>query len=498
MPSLLDILDSAVNHHVAGRLDAASARYRVALALEPASVQALDLLGVVAAQRGDAAAAVAWLCRALRLAPDSAAVRGHLGGALRAADRAEDAEAVLRPALALDPGHGEALVHAGAALHALGRYEAAFAWLWRAHRLQPGDPDTLVNLGTVLRDLRAFGDAATCLGAALARRPDHAEAHLALAVTHLVQGDLRRGWEEFEWRWRRLPAPPWQGEPLEGATLLLHAEQGFGDAIQFARYAPLAAARGGRVVLEVHPLLLRLMESLGHGVRVVARAADSTPPRHDRHCPLMSLPRAFATTLAGVPADIPYLHAAAADVARWRAWLDERTADRPGLRVALVWAGNPRHRNDRNRSLPAAALAPLLAVPGVRFVSLQTGPARGALPRLPVPPAGPILDPVDAVRDFADSAAILACVDLVIAVDTAAIHLAGALGRPAWLLLPYAPDWRWLLDRPDSPWYPSLRLFRQARPGDWTGVAATAAAVLRALAARQERAPSPAGPPARH
>ncbi|WP_029007951.1 tetratricopeptide repeat protein [Azospirillum halopraeferens] len=495
MPSLLDVLDTAVNHHMAGRLDAAERLYRTVLALEPAMAQALDLLGVAEAQRGRAAEAAVRLGRALRLLPDSAAVRGHLGGALRAANRPEQAVAVLRPALPLDPAHAEVAAHYGAALHTLDRAEDAFRWLWRAHRLHPGDPDTLVNLGTVLRDLRAFRDAEVCLAAALARRPDDAAAHLALAVTRLVQGDFTGGWPEFEWRWRRLPSPPWSGDALPpDTTLLLHGEQGFGDAIQFARYAPLAAARGGRVVLEVQPLLVRLMRSLGPEIRVVPRADDGAPPPHDRHCPLMSLPLAFGTTPETIPVTVPYLRADAADVARWRAWLDERCGNGRDLRVGLVWAGNPCHRNDRNRSLPATALAPLLAVPGVRFVSLQTGAARADLPALPRPPGGPILDPIDGVRDFADTAAILETLDLLITVDTAVVHLAGALGRPAWLLLPRVPDWRWLLDRSDSPWYPTLRLFRQARAGDRAGVTATVAAVLRALAARQERAPSPARP----
>jgi len=487
MATLVEVLDAAVNHHVAGRLGEAERLYRLVLAAEPAVQQALHLLGVLEGQRGVPPRAALLLGRAVRLDPDDAASRSQRAGALRALALHDEAVAEARRALLSDPGLADAAANLGAAQVALGECAAAAVWLWRAHRLRPEQTETLVNLGMALRDLRRFGDAEICFRAVLARRPADADAHLALAVSRLLQGDLAGGLAEFEWRWQRLPGPVWAGEPLEGASILLHAEQGFGDTIQFARYAPLVAERGGRVILEVHPLLVRLLATLAPDVRVVARA--ETPPRTDHHCPLMSLPRAFGTTLATIPAAVPYLRPAEEDAERWRRRLDGA----PGLRVGLVWAGNPRHRNDRNRSLPVRHLAPLLAVPGVRFFSLQTGDARATLPSLPGGAA--VEDVMGEVRDFADTAALLVNLDLVIAVDTAVVHLAGALGVPCWALLAYAPDWRWLLDRADSPWYPSLRLFRQSRPGDWGTVTATTAAVLRAVAARQERAarPEPAG-----
>jgi hypothetical protein len=264
-------------------------------------------------------------------------------------------------------------------------------------------------------------------------------------------------------------------------------DQGYGDAIQFVRYVPLvariAAQGGGRVVLETHLLLYRLFNRcLGSSIQVLVRGED--PPPHDLHCPLMSLPRAFGTELETIPAGVPYLAPDPGDVDRWRGRLAGEDGDGAGLRVGLVWAGNPQHRNDRNRSIPVAALAPLLSVPGVRFVSLQTGDAAADLNRLPgvaIPKA------MERVRDFADTAAILANLDLLVTVDTAIAHLAGAMGVPCWLMLPHVPDWRWMLDRADSPWYPSLRLFRQPRPGDWTTTLGTAAAVLKAQAARAAR-----------
>ncbi|AWJ86569.1 glycosyltransferase (plasmid) [Azospirillum sp. TSH58] len=477
MATLLDVLDAAVNHHMAGRLAEAAQDYRVVLAVEPAQPDALHLLGVAEAQRGAHAAAAALIARSLRLRPDAASPWANLGGALRALGAAERADAALARALALDPALPDALTNLGSVRHALADHPAALAWLERAERRRPGHPDTALNRGVVLRDARRFAESDACLDALLAARPDHTDAHLARAVGRLVRGDLKAGWDEFEWRPRRLPAPPWAGEPLDGRRILLHAEQGFGDTIQFARYAPLVARAGGRVILDVHPLQFRLLRSLGPEIQVLVRGPAPAP--HDLHCPLMSLPRAFGTELASIPAPPAYLAAEPDEVARWGrriAEVDTRTASGP--RVGLVWAGNPNHRNDRNRSIPADRLAPLLDTPGLRLFSLQTGDATAARPAaLPDLTAG--------IRDFADSAAILANLDLVIAVDTATIHLAGALGVPAWLLLPYAPDWRWLLDRTDSPWYPSLRLFRQPRPGDWDSVLRTVAAELERFAAAQ-------------
>ncbi|MBY6264552.1 tetratricopeptide repeat protein [Azospirillum sp. 412522] len=490
MATLLDALNAAVNHHMAGHADAAADAYRRILAAEPAQPDTLHLSGVLRAQTGDAAAAIRWIGRSVRVRPAAPAPWGHLGAALRAAERPEQAVPVLRRALALDPADGDALEAHGASLHALARYPEARRWLERAARLRPGHAATLLNLGTVLRDLRRFDEAESCFDAVLARSPANSEAHLARAVGRLVRGDLRAGWAGFEHRWQRFATPPWAGQPPGGATILLHMDQGFGDAIQFVRYAPLvarvAAQGGGRVVLETHLLLYRLFNRwLGSSIQVLVRGED--PPPHDIHCPLMSLPHAFGTGLADIPAAVPYLAPEPDDVARWRdrmAGPDGADGAGAGLRVGLVWAGNPHHRNDRNRSIPVTALMPLLSVPGVRFASLQTGVAAtdlDCLPGMRVP------NVVERVRDFADTAAILANLDLLVTVDTAIAHLAGAMGVPCWLMLPHVPDWRWMLDRADSPWYPSLRLFRQPRPGDWTTTLGTAAAVLKAQAARAAR-----------
>ncbi|WP_298370080.1 tetratricopeptide repeat protein [Azospirillum sp.] len=475
MATLLDALDAAVNHHMAGRTDAAERHYRLILGVEPTQPDALHLLGVLRAQTGAPVLAVAAITWSLRVRPAAVQPWAHLGAALRATERLDEAEAALRRALALDPAAADALDALGATLHGLARYPLARAWLTRADALRPNHAETLLNLGTVLRDQRRFAEAERCFDRVLAAQPSNMTAHLARAVGRLVTGDLRAGWDGFEHRWRRFSTPPWAGEPLDGATILLHMEQGFGDAMQFVRYAPLVERAGGRVVIEASPALFRLFQaSFDPSIQVLVRGPE--PPPHDRHCPLMSLPRAFATDLSSIPATIPYLAPERGDRNRWR---DQLATGPEGLRVGLVWAGNPRHRNDRNRSLPVKHLRPLLAIPGVRFFNLQAGDGREGLSALA---PDPVEDPMERARDFADTGAILANLDLLISVDTAIVHLAGAMGVPAWLLLPYAPDWRWLLDRADSPWYPSLRLFRQPRPGDWATTLGTVAAVLKAMA----------------
>ncbi|MCW2248164.1 Flp pilus assembly protein TadD [Azospirillum fermentarium] len=481
MATLSDLLNAAVTAHMAGDGDRAGRLYRRALALAPDAATALHLLGTLAAQGGQSGPAAAWLARALRVEPAAPAVWAHLGGVrLAAGDDAGAAAALLR-ALALEPDQPDAAVNLGLACHAGHDLEAATRWLWRAHRLRPGHRDSLLDLGLVLRDRQMFPGAEACFAALAAADGTDREAHMALALSRLVQGDLAAGWTGFEQRWKRIPAPPWTADqPLPaGGTLLLHAEQGFGDTIQFVRYVPdavaLAARHGARVVLEVHPHLIRLLRTLPvpAGALAIVPRGD-TPPPFDAHCPLMSLPRAFATRrVADIPAPVPYLSADPAEAAAWTARLDDGSGR---LRVGLVWAGNPGHRNDRNRSLPLGALDPLLDVAGVRLFSLQTGPARTALPPRW---AARLEDPMDAVADFAGTAALLAGLDLLVTVDTAPLHLAGALGRPAWLLLPHAPDWRWFLGRADTPWYPTVRLFRQDRAGAWPRVGQAVARYLR-------------------
>jgi hypothetical protein len=293
-----------------------------------------------------------------------------------------------------------------------------------------------------------------------------------MGYLNLLMGDFEPGWREREWRWkcaafglknRNFPQPLWHGDaPLDGKTILIYSDEGFGDAIQFSRYIPLAAARGGHVILEVEAALTRLMSGLsGLGDCLVKPA--SKLPEFDLHCPLSTLPLAFRTTLETIPSGVPYLAAPAAAVAEWEARLGPRT--RP--RVGLVWSGNPKHRRDLQRSLPLRALSSILEL-DASFVSLQKDVR--ADDEIVLRERNDVLKIDELLQDFADTAALIPCLDLVITVDTSVAHLAGALGRPVWLLLPFTPDWRWLLDREDSPWYPTARLFRQSQPREWTGV----------------------------
>jgi tetratricopeptide (TPR) repeat protein len=397
-----------------------------------------------------------------------------------------DALAQFDAALALVPAHPVAHYNRGVALITLGRYQEAIVANERAIAAAPQHIGALLNRGKALAQLKRFDEAIASYGEVLALRKDHADAHFNAALARLTTGDYQAGFAEYEWRWRRTGMPPqqsrgrplWRGEyPLGGRTILLHAEQGLGDTIQFARYAPLLAAQGANVVLEVQPELKMLFASL-HGVAAVV-ARGEAPPSFDVHCPIGSLPLALKTELTTVPATIPYLTADAARVAVWSARLEAR----PRPRIALAWSGNPAHDNDRNRSLAFAALAPLLGAGRASFISIQRD-LRDADAALLT--AAPHLTHVmahvgDALSDFADTAAVVASCDLVISVDTAPAHLAGAMGRPLWVLVPFAPDWRWTLHGETTPWYPAARLFRQSAPGDWSGTIDDVAAALREM-----------------
>jgi hypothetical protein len=324
--------------------------------------------------------------------------------------------------------------------------------------------------------------------------------HYNLALAYLREGRYREGWIHHEWRWdfrelklrrREFAAPQWKGEPLHGETILLHAEQGLGDTLQFVRYAPLVAERGGRVILEAQPRLVRLLRGLPGVSEVVARG--QAPPEFAWQCPLMSLPLAFGTTMDTIPLRIPYL---TADAAESRA-MGERWAGE-GLRVGVAWAGNPQHRSDEQRSMPLRALLPLAQIPGIRWISLQRGPA--CMQMQPLLRDFPVLDASSDCRDFAETAALAATLDLIISVDTSVAHLAGAMGLPLWVALPRLADWRWMVEGERCAWYPAARLFRQRADGDWRDPVERMAEELHQLAAQHRdvhakgRAPDFAAP----
>jgi uncharacterized protein (TIGR02996 family) len=460
---------------------------RVAGARRDAAHPCRDLIAILR-RTGQSARIEPQFRAALRLAPDDGALRYAFADFLHDTGRSDDAVPVLVEAVRVQPAFMPARNLLAIALATLGRTEAAIAHLHEAVARAPQDAAAWANLGLLLKDEARFDEALAAYDTALALAPEDAQIRVNRVVALLCAGRWAEAWPDYEWRLKlaghaTLPPrllPALSALPhLAGCTILATHEDGFGDTLHFARYLKLLAARGARVLVCVPPVLTRVMRTVP-GVAAVLQP-DDTPPEHDYCCPFFSLPRVFETTPDSIPAAIPYLHADPALVAAW--------ADRlkPGrLRVGLVWAGQARPALrgfvtlDGRRSTTLATLAPLAAVPGVVFVSLQTGPA-AAQARTP-PPGMLLLDPMAEVKDFADTAAIIANLDLVISVDTAVVHLAGGMGKPVFLLDRYDHCWRWLSGRADSPWYPALRVFRQARIGEWAPVLQRVATALAAFA----------------
>ncbi|MFQ5935085.1 MAG: tetratricopeptide repeat protein [Acidiferrobacterales bacterium] len=451
---LANELQRALADHRAGRLEEAEARYQAILAREPEQPGALHWLGVIAFQRGQYQTAVERIERALTIQPDYAEAHNNLGLALQAQNSLNEAIAAFR----------------------------------RALELAPDDAEVHNNLGIALTQSGAIADAIPVFESALVLKPDFSEAHFNRGLNLLHVGRFTEGWREYEWRLKcdeqrqrsgfvDLPQPRWDGRPFGGKTLLVHTEQGFGDTIHFARYVPMAKQRGGRVLLACEPVLRRLFETLPGGVDAFVGDPQTLPDHidFDMHVPLPSLAGLFDTTVATIPDEVPYLQADISLAQSWR----ERT-DPDGYNVGIVWAGkgdpNPR------RSCTLGDMAALARTPSVRFYSMQKGPAAADIGQ--APKGMKIVDCARELGDFADTAALIANLDLVISIDTAVAHLAGALGRPVWTLLSYPSDWRWLVGRDDSPWYPSMKLFRQTQAGDWGPVIQRVAAKLESARCR--------------
>jgi cytochrome c-type biogenesis protein CcmH/NrfG len=404
--------------------------------------------------------------RAIALAPNRAEAHRNLGSVLREAGRVEEGVSAIREALRLDPNFAEVWASLGLALVEADDPETALTSCQRAIELNPRLVAAHHHHGVALFDLGRRQEALDSYSRALALEPNLADAHKNRALLWLIEGKLTEGWDEYEWRWKCAESPPplfgqplWDGSPLAGRTILLHAEQGLGDTIQFVRYATLVRRRGGRVVLLCQPALVSLVRRC-EGVEQVVAQGDRLPP-FDLHAPLMSLPRIFGTTLDTIPSDTPYLDVDPRSLERWR---DELAGDSL-FKVGIAWQGSRLHRRDRGRSIPLTCFQPLAALPGVQLYSLQTNEGREQIALVDF--ADRIVDLSPRVDSFAETAAAIANLDLVISCDTSVAHLAGALGKPAWVAIRLVPDWRWLLDRDDSPWYPTLRLFRQTRRGDW-------------------------------
>lgn len=467
-----------------GEHEAAVAAFQQIVALDPECAPAHLNLGYLLEQRGALAEAEAAYRRALAADPRLPEAPFTLGNLLFRGRRLEEAAALFAQAAALRPDYAEAWLNLGNVQRITHQLDAAEQTFLRVAQLRPNSAPAFINLGNVYRARREIPRAIAACQHALALAPDSPEANLNLGLLYLWQGDFLRGWPLTEHRWklkhgnplRALGVPRWTGaEPLAGKTILLHAEQGLGDTLQFARYVPLVVARGARVILEVQPPLRPLFADWP-GPAAVLATGDPLPD-FDYECPFLSLPGAFATTPATIPASPRYLTAPASHVPRWRDWLDVHA--RPAApRIGVKWSGNPSFPVGLYRTIPADTFAALLAAfPGIDFVSLEKDLATEALDLRRTAPN--LLIPEPALANFADTAALVAQLDLVISIDTSVVHLAGALGGLTWALLPYAADWRWPQEGSVSAWYPAMRLFRQPAIAAWPAVLAEVEGALR-------------------
>jgi tetratricopeptide (TPR) repeat protein len=452
----------------AKRHDDAIECYRRALKLNPRYAAAYVNLALALKAAKRVADARRCLVAGLRALPDAAMLHLELGILLWEQRQDEAALAHYRKALALEPTSHKIRHNIAAVLLRLDRYAPALEAGREAIRAEANHAESHAILGQALCALGRLDEAEASLRRAIALDADNLSANLGLARVLLLGGRFKEGWPAYEVRWKRAttprpqwPKPAWEGEDIKGRTLLLYTEQGFGDTIQFIRYAALLRDRGARVILSCEPPLARLMATVDGVAQVIARGG--TVPDFDRHAALLSVPRILGTERDTIPAAVPYIRAPEAQPQR---------APRPRRVVGIAWAGSGQHENDRNRSIALKTLLPALDLPGLDFVSLQFDGRGGEIAREIAGLGAEALTPsvMGRVKDFADTAALLPRIDLVISVDTAVAHLAGAMARPVWVLLPFAPDWRWMLERADSPWYPTMRLYRQTAPGNWSSV----------------------------
>jgi tetratricopeptide (TPR) repeat protein len=466
----------------------ALACYDKALAIRPGHAGTHHRRGSALLALGDFEQAMASFEQALALGPDNPDAHYGRGIALHELSRFAEAVGGFEQALALRPRYAEALHRRSMALRELLRFEAALADCDTALAICPDFVEAHISRGLVLKELRRFPEAFASFGKAQDCAPDNADAHWQEALLRLLTGDLIHGFAKYEWRQRRhgYPAADFAGRPqwdgmasLYNKTILLHGDGRLSDTIQFCRYAPLIAARGARVILQVAEPLRTLMKSLGGVAQVVSDG--EVAPDFDLHCAFASLPFAFGTKLETIPSGTPYLRPPTEALLAW----ETRLGTKGRRRVGLAWAGDRRHDNDRTRSLELRTLTPLFEL-GATFVRLQKNlPARD---EAVFASRGDIIDQTELLNDLCDTAALISRLDLVIAVDTSVAHLAGAMAKPVWLMLPYTPDGRWLLGRNTSTWYPTARLYRQAAPGDWDDVIRRVAAELSAMLARDSAA----------
>jgi len=471
-----------------GKLTSAVDRFLQALQLKPNFTKAYVNLAATLVLNKQPEAAATCYREAIRLQPDDAETHNALGFALVKAGLYDQAELSYLRALELKPDFVEAIGNLGNMYSETSRVEEALVCFQKVIRYQSNHAEAYNDMGLALERGRQYAQAHEYYAHAVRLKPDYAIAHTNRAMLWLKTGQYEQGWSAYEWRWRlpdakppRFPQPAWNGEPLEGRTILLCTEQGYGDTIQFIRFAPLLKERGAVVILRCARVLVPFLEGLPIFDAVVAEEEEALPP-FDTYCTLMSLPRVLGTTLETIPVDIPYLHA---DPERVTAWARELDA-MEGLRVGITWQGSPSHQHDHIRSIPLKHFAPLAELKGVRLCSLQRGRGTEQLSafteRYEITDLGGRIDEENGV--YVDRAAMMMNLDLVIAADTGIAHVAGALGVPCWVALPWQFDWRWLEQRDDSPWYPTLRVFRQSRSGDWDELFQRIATTLQAAIER--------------
>lgn len=467
-PSLVEAHNNLGNALVeSGFLDESIVSLRRAIELRPAYAEAYYNLSLAFNEKNQLDQAISACRQAIALKPNFAAAYGNLGVMLMECKQIDEAIVAYLRATELNPEFAEGFNNLGTLLMEKGRVVEAIALFRQAIAIRPDFLLAYHNLSSALIAEEKFKEGYAAAEHAT-QRPDYGEPHINLATIHLIRGDFARGWEEYEWRWKcaetpqpNFSQPQWIGEPLEGRTILLFCEQGFGDTMQFSRYWLMVAQRGGNIILQCQPALKRLLQISYPQITVVSQSDPL--PAFDLYCPMLSLPSVFKTDLTNIPANVPHLHP---DLQQFAVWRDRLKKFANKLKVGLAWRGNPNNKNDRNRSLALSWHAPLAQIPGVQFISLQKGSAAGEIETSPLA----MVDWTNDLNDFADTAALVANLDLVISSDTAVAHLAGAMGKPVWVLLTHFPDWRWLLHRSDSPWYPTMRLFRQPTRGDWGNV----------------------------
>ncbi len=455
-----------------GELDVAIASYKEAVKLDPNYAMAFGNLGSALQKSGKLNEAIASYKKAIAIKPDYAEAHNNLGISLLEKGKPEEAITCHKKAIELEPDCAEAYNNLGTALMEQGKFDAAIISHKKAIELKPDYAEAYNNLGTVQKGSGKPLDAIAYYEQAIELKPDYPLAHLNMAFALLLTENFKKGWQEYEWRLRikgRTPKtsqkPVWDGSSLNGKSILVYTEQGLGDSIQFIRYLPMVKAQGGRVIVECQQSLCRLLKN-SYGIDEIIEMTSNveSPIQFDVHVPLLSLPGIFNATMDSIPPNVPYIKSDPVLVSQWRAKLDYDD----NFKVGIVWAGNPKHKNDRNRSCSLKDIVHLASIRELTFYSLQKGQASIAANN---PPNGmKIINLTNELNDFADTAAAIDNLDLVISVDTSVAHLAGAIGKPVWTLLPFVPDWRWFLKCSNSPWYPSMRLFRQNKLNDWKGV----------------------------